>query len=100
IGHKEFQRMRSNTIFINTARAGLIDQDALAFSLRNGLLAGAGLDDLDLEHATCSELLHMDQVVVTSHMGFYTREAIQTKTTSCVKNVIDYADNHRERVSR
>ena len=96
IGYKEFQRMPSNAILINAARAGLIDQEALAFSLRNGMLAGAGLDDLDLNHPTFSELLNMDQVVVTSHMGFYTKEAIQAKTRNCVQNVVDFVKGFRK----
>lgn len=98
IGYPEFYMMPRHAILINSARAGLIDQEALTFCLKNGMLAGAGLDDLDLNHPTCSELLNMDKVVVTSHMGFYTQEAIQTKTRGCVQNVVDFAEGQRKSV--
>ncbi len=90
IAHQELQKMPRHAILINAARAGLIDQDALTMCLKNGLLAGAGLDDLDLDHPTCQELLNMDKVVVTSHIGFYTQEAIQVKSSICVQNVINF----------
>jgi D-3-phosphoglycerate dehydrogenase len=90
ITQQELWKMPRHAILINAARAGLIDQDALTMCLKNGLLAGAGLDDLDLDHPTCQDLLNMDNVVVTSHIGFYTQEAIQVKTDICVQNVIDF----------
>ena len=90
IAHQELKALPRHAILINSARAELIDQEALTMCLKNGLLAGAGLDDLDLNHPTCQELLNMDNVVVTSHIGFYTQEAIQVKTSTCVENVIDF----------
>jgi phosphoglycerate dehydrogenase-like enzyme len=95
----EFEKMPRHAILINTARAGLIDQGALTMCLKNGLLAGAGLDDLDLDHQTSRELLAMDNVVVTSHIGFYTAEAIQVKSSRCVHNVIDFVKNRSAVIS-
>ncbi len=90
ITQQELRKMPRHAILINAARAGLIDQEALTMCLKNGLLAGAGLDDLDLDHPNCQDLFNMDNVVVTSHIGFYTQEAIQVKTDICVQNVIDF----------
>lgn len=93
---KELLRIPQHGILINTARAGLIDQEALTQCLKSGVFSGAGLDDLDLDHPTCTELLNMNQVVVTPHIGFYTQEAIKDKTRICVENVIQFVKNYCE----
>jgi len=90
ISHRELSRMPRHGVFINTARAGLVDQEALIRSLEDGVLAGAGLDDIDIDHPNCQRLLAMNQVVLTPHIGFYTKEATQTKTHICVENVMTF----------
>lgn len=68
--------MKPSAILINTARAGLIDEQALASVLREGHLAGAGLDVLEHEPPLGSPLIELDNVVVTPHIGGSTEEAI------------------------
>jgi phosphoglycerate dehydrogenase-like enzyme len=92
INYQALARMQPHGILINTARAGLVDQRALVLCLEEGLLAGAGLDDVDLEHPSWELLSLMDQVVITPHIGFFTREAIQQKNRQCVNSVIDFID--------
>jgi phosphoglycerate dehydrogenase-like enzyme len=87
ITEQELKAMPRHGVLINTARAGLIDQEALTKALEEGVLAGAGLDDMDLEHPSSRRLMAMDQVILTPHMGFFTTEAIQVKTHICVENV-------------
>jgi D-3-phosphoglycerate dehydrogenase len=65
-----FARMRATAILINTARGSLVDETALIDALRNGEIAGAGLDVLDQEPpAPDNPLLTMDNVVVTPHVA-------------------------------
>ncbi|WZL72517.1 NAD(P)-dependent oxidoreductase [Clostridiaceae bacterium 35-E11] len=87
---KNFNQMKKNGIFINTARADLINQDDLYQTLKNKNIFGAGLDDIDLTIQSGIDLLKLDNVVVTPHMGFNTREAIVTKTNICIDNIQNY----------
>ncbi|MCL4423685.1 MAG: phosphoglycerate dehydrogenase [Actinobacteria bacterium] len=60
---------------INTARGGIIDEEALAKAIRSGALGGAGLDVFATEPPTGSPLLSLGSVVVTPHLGASTVEA-------------------------
>ena len=60
---------------VNTARGGIVDEDALADAIVSGQVAGAALDVFDEEPTTKSPLFELDQVVVTPHLGASTVEA-------------------------
>ena len=60
---------------INTSRGGIIDEEALAEAVREGIVAGAGLDVFDKEPTTESPLFELDSVVVSPHLGASTAEA-------------------------
>jgi D-3-phosphoglycerate dehydrogenase len=60
---------------INVARGGIVDEDALAWAVGEGLIAGAALDVFTVEPTTASPLFELDDVVVTPHLGASTREA-------------------------
>lgn len=68
--------MKPSAILLNTARAGLVDEGALASMLREGRLAGAGLDVLEEDPPVDSPLIGIDNVLVTPHLGGSTEEAI------------------------
>ncbi len=70
IGAEQLAQMKPEAIYINSARALLHDTDALVAALRNGTIAGAGLDhfvgeNLPVDHPLCA----MDNVVLTPHIG-------------------------------
>jgi D-3-phosphoglycerate dehydrogenase / 2-oxoglutarate reductase len=75
IGEKELAIVKPGVRIVNAARGGLIDEHALAAALKEGRVAGAGLDVFVTEPATDSPLFHFDNVVVTPHLGASTAEA-------------------------
>lgn len=83
IGREQIARMKTGAFLINTARDGLVDEDALYEALRSGHLAGAALDivktpDLSKPHAygTRHRLLEAPNVVMATHIGGATYETI------------------------
>lgn len=70
IGAKELRAMKPGAFLINTARGNIVDQDALYEALKNGLIAGAGLDVFKYEPAPADEpLFQLENVVVTPHLA-------------------------------
>lgn len=70
IGEAEFDRMKPNAVFINTARAGLVDESALTRALETKKIRGAGLDVFATEPPSDDcPLIHMDNVTSTPHIG-------------------------------
>jgi D-3-phosphoglycerate dehydrogenase len=82
IGEREFACMKASAVLINVARGAIVDETALLRALQAGRLGGAGLDVYSSEplHRTnhpLAPLFEMDNVIVTPHLTFFTREAMQ-----------------------
>ncbi|MEA2580771.1 MAG: D-3-phosphoglycerate dehydrogenase / 2-oxoglutarate reductase [Actinomycetota bacterium] len=75
IDEHELSLMKPGARLINTARGGIVNEDALAKALEAGHLGGAALDVFAVEPTTDSPLFGYDNVVVTPHLGASTREA-------------------------
>ena len=75
IGRRELAKARPGLRVVNTARGGIIDEDALVEALRGGRVSGAAVDVFDTEPVTDHPLFHLDNVVVTPHLGASTAEA-------------------------
>ena len=75
INADKLKLMKKTARIINTARGGVIDEDALYNSLKDGNLAGAALDVFEVEPATGNRLTTLPNFVATPHMGAQTKEA-------------------------
>jgi D-3-phosphoglycerate dehydrogenase len=72
IAYEEFKKMKPTCYFINAARGGCVDQDALIRALHEGLIAGAGIDvTVDEPIVPNSSLLKMSNVILTGHSAWY-----------------------------
>jgi len=79
IGAEELRMMKATAYLINTARGLIVDEDALADALENGVIAGAGLDVFGGHHEPPPEnakILKLPNVVLTPHIGGATAEDI------------------------
>jgi phosphoglycerate dehydrogenase-like enzyme len=100
VGAEELALMRPEAILVNTARAAIVDQAALAATLQAGKLAGAGLDVHDPEPlpAERNPWLRLDNVVLTPHSGSVTREANRRSLHEPVENVIAFLEGRPRNV--
>ena len=75
IGAKQLSLMKRSAFLVNCARGGIVDESALAASLRNEELAGAALDVYETEPPVGSPILAAKHTSLTPHLGAATREA-------------------------
>ncbi len=75
IGREEIEMMKDGVVLINTARGGVIDEEALLEALDKGKIRGAGLDVFENEPTPRKELLQHPRVSVSPHIGASTEEA-------------------------
>ncbi len=89
IGAAALAKMKPGAYLINTARGGLVDEAALADAVRSGRLAGAAVDVLREQGAgSRSPLIGVPGIVVTPHMGAFTREATARVAMSVARDVV------------
>jgi len=90
IDAERLARMKKGAILINTARGGLIVEEALAEAVASGHLAGAGIDTfMDEPLAADHPFKPNDRIVMTPHMGGSTDAALDGVALSAAQNVID-----------
>lgn len=96
IGAREFSLMQPHAYFITTARGFIHDEAALLEALRNGRIAGAGLDVWSREPPPPEHpLLQLDNVLASPHTAGVTREARENMGRIAAEQMLDALDGKR-----
>ena len=95
IGEPELKQMKPSAILINTGRGPLVDEHALVKALQEGIIRGAGLDVFEFGDYPLPELLEMDNVVLTPHIGTQTMDARIAMARAVANNVIGFLEGDR-----
>ena len=104
INQDTIRKMKDEVILVNTSRGALIKTDDLIAGIRSRKFCGVGLDvyeeetnnvfenreDDFLEHSTTARLLSFPNVIVTSHQGFLTEEALAAISRTTLQNAMDF----------
>ena len=111
INRENIRQMKPGSLLINTARGGIVENEALIEALDNHILSGVGLDVLEGEeyikeeqqclHENCDatqtkqieqnrDLLSRDNVVFTPHIGFYSEEALRRILDTTLENIAQF----------
>jgi len=89
-GEKEFKLIKKKSYIVNVSRGGIVDEKALARALTSGRVAGAALDVLTIEPPQEENpLLKIDNVFITPHIGWNTREARLKSQSTLIEQVND-----------
>ena len=87
IGTEQLAKAKSSLVLVNAARGGIVDEDALYAALKEGRIAGAGLDVFATEPCTDSPLFELENVVATPHLGASTDEAQEKAGIAVARSV-------------
>lgn len=104
INEETISKMKNGVILINTSRGALIKTEDLISGIRNFKFAGVGLDvyeeendnvfenreDDILKHSVTARLLSFPNVIVTSHQGFFTEEALEAIAKTTLENAVSF----------
>jgi D-3-phosphoglycerate dehydrogenase len=85
--YNRFCKMKSTAYFINTSRGEVVEEEALARALKEKRIAGAGLDVRQKEPPDKGPLSEMDNVILTPHIGAFTKESQERVVSSVCRDV-------------
>jgi glyoxylate reductase len=92
IDRKALARMKRSALLVNSSRGSVVDEEALAWALKERLIAGAALDVYEHEPSITEALLAFDNVVLAPHLGSATRETRTAMAMLAVENVLAVLD--------
>jgi phosphoglycerate dehydrogenase-like enzyme len=81
--------LKRGVLLVNTARAGLIETEALLAALDSGQVGGVGLDVFDEEPPRDRRLLEHPRVIASPHIGGFTPESVDRAMNQAVDNLLE-----------
>lgn len=91
INRESLGKIKKGAILINASRGGVVDTDAVVSALKDGILAGAALDVYETEPInTDSELLKLDNVVLTDHAAWFSAESQADLQQICAQSAVNF----------
>lgn len=113
IQERTIEKMKDHVVLVNTSRGALIKTEDLIKGIRSMKFFGVGLDvyeeetdnvfenreDDILEHSVTARLLSFPNVIVTSHQGFLTEEALEAISRTTLDNAFDYENGSMKEVN-
>ena len=95
VNKQMISKMKPTACIINCARGGTVDEKALYTALKNGKIAGAGLDVYEQEPPKDSPLLQLDNIMLTPHIGANTKEGQIRAGTVCAEQILKVLDGKK-----
>lgn len=96
IDEEEFKKMKNEAFIINTARGGIINEISLIKALKQGWIAGAGLDTFSMEPPQKDNpLWGMSNVIVTPHIAGVTKESFERMGVESVQHILSIINNEK-----
>jgi D-3-phosphoglycerate dehydrogenase len=89
LGGAELAGVKRGAILLNTARAGLVDDDAVLAGLDAGRLSAYATDVFEVEPPRPSALLRHPQVLATPHIGGFTRDSVRRSASAAIENLLE-----------
>jgi D-3-phosphoglycerate dehydrogenase len=96
IDEPQFNKMKKGAFIINTARGGIINEEALYQAIQQGTVAGAAIDAFKVEPPFESPLLSLDQVLPIPHLGAATKEAQSKVSLLVAQKIVNFLNNLKD----
>ena len=95
INKKHFTKMKDNTILINTARGGIVNEEDLYWALKNKNIHGAGIDVFEIEPPNINNpLLKLDNILLSPHNAALTLECRKRMAVETAENILYFLEDH------
>jgi lactate dehydrogenase-like 2-hydroxyacid dehydrogenase len=99
INSETLRKMKSSALLINTARGAHVDEAALVEALQQGIIAGAALDVFEHEPHITEELLGLDNVVLSPHIGTGTIDGRLDMCRNVEQNISAFLDGNLDKMN-
>ncbi|TFG58681.1 MAG: oxidoreductase, partial [Spirochaetales bacterium] len=89
IDREALKAMKEGVYIINTARASVVDEEAVLDGLNTGRIAGYAVDAFSAEPPADYRVIKHDRVIATPHIGGFTKESVDRVTVGAIRNIIN-----------